>query len=174
MPCNRHFDGALWRIHWWDFKHCNRPCLIAVVIAPRVRSLRFRVSDQIKNFDRPLPRGLAFEDFLDRNGFDVKRFATMCCTDGVFKFRDFFMRHSLNQTPPTRSFQSPLHCGRYEHFLGARGTIRNPRPSEHSQIRKKGKEEKRNHCENFEKIDGGNLRVPSPLPASRIAAAVHK
>src|SRR6266699_3382525 len=63
------------------------------------------MADKIKNFDRSFPCSVALNDLFYGNGFDVERFATVRCADGVFKLRNFFRRHSHNQTPSTHSFQ---------------------------------------------------------------------
>ena len=63
------------------------------------------MADKIENFNRSFPCGLTLENFFYRNGFDVKRFATVGCSDCIFKLRNLFRRHSLNQTPSRRYFQ---------------------------------------------------------------------
>ena len=63
------------------------------------------MADKIENFNRSFPCGLTLENFFYRNGFDVKRFATVGCSDCIFKLRNLFRRHSLNQTPSRRYSQ---------------------------------------------------------------------
>ena len=63
------------------------------------------MADKIENFNRSFPYGLTLENFFYRNGFDVKRFATVGCSDCIFKLRNLFRRHSLNQTPSRRYSQ---------------------------------------------------------------------
>ena len=53
---NRHFDGALRRIHGRNFQYGHGLDLVAFTIAPRIRSCRLRVSDQIENLNRSLPQ----------------------------------------------------------------------------------------------------------------------
>jgi len=63
------------------------------------------MADKLENFNRSFPCGLALENFFYTNGFDVKRFATVGCSDCTFKLRNLFRRHSLDQTPSRRYFQ---------------------------------------------------------------------
>jgi hypothetical protein len=100
-----YFDGAPGGIHGRDFKHGDRLLLIALAVRSCVSAFRFGMTNKIEDFYRPLPCSLTLENFFHGNGFDVKRIATMRCSDGVFKFRNLFMRHSPNQTPSTRYFQ---------------------------------------------------------------------
>ncbi len=70
------------------------------------------MADKIKNFDRSFPCSFALKDFFDGNGFDVKRFTSMRCPDGVFKLCNFFRRHSPNQTiRPLKMFNASMMIG---------------------------------------------------------------
>ena len=48
------------------------------------------MTDKIENFNLSFPCSLTLENFFHRNGFDVKRFATMRRSDGIFKLRNLF------------------------------------------------------------------------------------
>ena len=69
--------------------------------------MRKRVSlgdDQQENFNLSFPCSLTLQDFFHRHGFDVKRFATMHRSDGIFKLRNLFrILHSgfLSSACPT-------------------------------------------------------------------------
>jgi hypothetical protein len=55
--------------------------------------MRKRVSlgdDQQENFNLSFPCSLILENFFHRHGLDVKRFATMRRSDGIFKLRNLF------------------------------------------------------------------------------------
>src|SRR5438552_3771703 len=71
--------------------------LIAISVAPRVSAFRLAMTDKIENFNLPFPCSLTLENFFHRNGFDVKRFATMRRADGIFKLRNLFRRHPLKR-----------------------------------------------------------------------------
>lgn len=73
---NRHFDGALRRIHGRNFQYGHGLDLVAVTIAPRIRSCRLWVSDQIENLNRSFPRCLPFRLFHYRNRLNVPRIAS--------------------------------------------------------------------------------------------------
>jgi len=54
------------------------------------------MTDKIEHSNHSLPRNLILENFFHGNRFDVKRFATVRCSDGVFKLRNLFRRHFKN------------------------------------------------------------------------------
>src|SRR6266576_5991329 len=88
-------------IDWRDLEYNHCLVFITVAVPPCVSAFRFGMTDKIENFNGPLPCSLTLENFFYRNGFDVKRFTTMRCSDGIFKLRNLFRRHF-----PTR-LQSP-------------------------------------------------------------------
>ena len=48
------------------------------------------MTDEIENFNLTFPYSLTLENFFHRHRFDVKRFATMHRSDGIFKLRNLF------------------------------------------------------------------------------------
>ena len=48
------------------------------------------MTNKIENFNLSFPCSLILENFFHRDGLDVKRFATMRRSDGIFKLRNLF------------------------------------------------------------------------------------
>ena len=83
-----------------DAKNSDCLLLTAVLVGPCVGAFRFWMADKLEHFNRSFPRGLSLENFFDRNGFYMKRFAAVRRSDGIFKLCNLFSAKFLQSERP--------------------------------------------------------------------------